>query len=172
MTLIRFQSTHPHGVRPAVFKGAVRLKVVSIHAPTRGATTLRLARGGQANVSIHAPTRGATARLVFVTVLMLVSIHAPTRGATYSSFEVYPTILFQSTHPHGVRQEARGAAGVANKFQSTHPHGVRPDTQIILSERFSVSIHAPTRGATRFVLPKQNKNFLFQSTHPHGVRLK
>ena len=34
--------------------------VVSIHAPTRGATTLAFASLGNAKVSIHAPTRGAT----------------------------------------------------------------------------------------------------------------
>ena len=33
-----------------------------------------------------------------------------------------------------------------------------------------VSIHAPTRGATRADKQK-NKETLFQSTHPHGVRL-
>ena len=55
-------------------------------------------------------------------------------------------------------------------FQSTHPHGVRPFCSRGKSTTKTVSIHAPTRGATKHV-----KYFviriLFQSTHPHGVRL-
>ena len=56
-----FQSTHPHGVRHAsggCFPGTAIL--VSIHAPTRGATRFSHGRRYFKNVSIHAPTRGAT----------------------------------------------------------------------------------------------------------------
>ena len=54
-------------------------------------------------------------------------------------------------------------------FQSTHPRGVRPDAVVISMALRSVSIHAPTRGATL------NCNLyitfhVFQSTHPRGVR--
>ena len=78
-------------------------------------------------------------------------------------------------------------------FQSTHPHGVRPHPypDIILVN--GVSIHAPTRGATRHTgdnlhekdvsihAPTRGATILsstfrsaavFQSTHPHGVRLR
>ena len=78
------------------------------------------------NVSIHAPTRGATSgahRLVYVSS---VSIHAPTRGATNTYIFKCSGILFQSTHPLGVRQQL---------FNMVVPSA-------------SVSIHAPTRGAT------------------------
>ena len=34
----KFQSTHPHGVRLCSIIGTIRLKNVSIHAPSRGAT--------------------------------------------------------------------------------------------------------------------------------------
>ena len=34
-----FQSTHPHGVRLKRFGGSAMRRNVSIHAPTRGATT-------------------------------------------------------------------------------------------------------------------------------------
>ena len=55
----RFQSTHPHGVRRGA---AVQCshRWVSIHAPTRGATSWSVPIKKQARVSIHAPTRGAT----------------------------------------------------------------------------------------------------------------
>ena len=102
--------------------------LISIHAPTRGATKIKL----QANkcfkfqstlpreerqvvkssyflsfhISIHAPTRGATLLMPKLWHKKRISIHAPTRGATYN--ELY---------------------------------------KIKIS---CISIHAPTRGATHF----------------------
>ena len=83
--------------------------IVSIHAPTRGATTkplllwssdrfqsthlrevrlsCRKIRKCQ-SVSIHAPTRGATYRFGEKHRHSAVSIHAPTRGATESSAHI------------------------------------------------------------------------------------
>ena len=100
--------------------------------------------------------------------------------------------LFQSTHPHGVRRESRQQHAISVTFQSTHPHGVRPESLVKVFTNKEVSIHAPTRGATRlYILSKitelcfnprthtgcdfiapVTKSFtlLFQSTHPHGVR--
>ena len=100
-----FQFTHPRGVRRAILPTHYKTSVVSIHAPTRGATSLRLTsqkesmefqfthpRGvrhfncGSHNtfckVSIHAPTRGATVLSTLAKIESNVSIHAPTRGAT------------------------------------------------------------------------------------------
>ncbi len=81
------------------------------------------------NVSIHAPTRGATELQNWTKYLMSVSIHAPTRGATVplALFLVLIKVLFQSTHPHGVR---------------------RPNSRHLITVTIIVSIHAPTRGAT------------------------
>ena len=80
-------------------------------------------------------------------------------------------ILFQSTHPHGVRQSFLFKALSLFMFQSTHPHGVRryklktyyyatrfnPRTHTGCDSNsksfdyidIDVSIHAPTRGATQ-----------------------
>ena len=76
-------------------------------------------------------------------------------------------------------------------FQSTHPRGVRPMYFCDYSDAHSVSIHAPTWGATPAdsatiralvvsihaptwgaTCEKQGSNALamFQSTHPRGVR--
>ena len=100
-----FQSTLPRGERlTAHFVNSV-LKVVSIHAPTRGATSHPLLHIQHGIVSIHAPTRGATKIAIFIFRVynkfqstlprgerrkipslslfhVTVSIHAPTRGAT------------------------------------------------------------------------------------------
>ena len=78
--------------------------VVSIHAPTRGATLLpqalndinscfnpRTHTGCDVGKEVQAPTYWG------------VSIHAPTRGATAQHADLTVSPLFQSTHPHGVR---------------------------------------------------------------------
>ena len=55
-----FQSTHPHGVRLMFFTFTDIFPYVSIHAPTRGATSPHACTLSAQRVSIHAPTRGAT----------------------------------------------------------------------------------------------------------------
>ena len=55
-----FQFTHPRGVRRGYGRKGFADRDVSIHAPTRGATTNLLKRTENGRVSIHAPTRGAT----------------------------------------------------------------------------------------------------------------
>ena len=58
-------------------------------------------------VSIHAPTRGATSYHIRKFAFCYVSIHAPTRGATPPPPNPQRTVNgFQSTHPHGVRQQS------------------------------------------------------------------
>ena len=57
--------------------------LISIHAPTRGATKKSVDSGDMMSISIHAPTRGATISNVDFKSIPYISIHAPTRGATY-----------------------------------------------------------------------------------------
>ena len=54
-------------------------------------------------------------------------------------------------------------------FQSTHPHGVRQTLFNLIVIYRSVSIHAPAWGATSLRL-NWIAWVMFQSTHPHGVR--
>ena len=149
-----------------------RIYNISIHAPTRGATLsamrLLLGRlefqstllqeerqlytvrcGVTRDISIHAPTRGATSTRMIVTPAAVISIHAPTRGATILSLICFLLSLrFQST----LLQEER-LPGECRKpddilFQSTLLQEERrvPFCPILISS--SISIHAPTRGAT------------------------
>ena len=77
-----FQSTHPHGVRRVNDTFCAYKEIVSIHAPTRGATgasCLNLAK-----------------RLTFQ------STH-PHGVRHYSIWRYTSWLEFQSTHPHGVR---------------------------------------------------------------------
>ena len=145
-----FQSTHPHGVRPVLTSLHEAGGFVSIHAPTRGATSVRRTLGR---------------------VYMLVSIHAPTRGATPIAGEIPSVLLeFQSTHPHGVRPDCRDREQQGRCVSIHAPTrgatSIRPISHYVIL----VSIHAPTRGAT-FKTGKTWPYLLqFQSTHPHGVR--
>ena len=103
------------------------LFLVSIHAPTRGATYERVSDERFDAVSIHAPTRGATWYTVYWQSHHDVSIHAPTRGAT------------RSTHPnlrchHSFNPRSHEGSDGKRRAADTH--------------LYDVSIHAPTRGAT------------------------
>ena len=145
--------------------------IVSIHAPTRGATKFLFNDISHRYVSIHAPTRGATSNR-FQSTFSGLSFNPRTHsGCDYTSGEPKRyAILFQSTHPLGVRRKSgkiRSPKKCFNprthsgcdivsvhvfififQFQSTHPLGVR------LKAHFYPSA-----------------NYKFQSTHPLGVRL-
>ena len=98
-----------------------------------------------------------------------VSIHAPTRGATLHILKRSSIGQFQSTHPLGVRPSGSISSTSVSEFQSTHPLGVRLWLAAVVSVAATVSIHAPTRGATPpLLLPWDISKF--QSTHPLGVR--
>ena len=144
------------------------------------------------DISIHAPTWGATRRCPFRTWRASISIHAPTWGATYPQMEfLSPEILFQSTHPRGVRLHDKARlrtrgyfnprthvgcdSGIANltgsALISIHAPtwGATADFYHLLYMD-EISIHAPTWGAT--LHGRLNCRILrFQSTHPRGVRL-
>ena len=167
----QFQSTHPHGVRRIEFGRFILRSCFNPRTHTgcdNGNIKGRIIRP----VSIHAPTRGATLCSHYLYFLYSVSIHAPTRGATNCvGTPVLQVRRFQSTHPHGVRRwlhcialfvtgfQSTHPHGVRHTphnhgrtfllFQSTHPHGVRHFPVLYLFGFPKVSIHAPTRGATR-----------------------
>ena len=114
----------------------------------RGARRPRIAAGrGQISVSIHAPTRGATSSGRRHERPSGVSIHAPARGATSDVCRSIDGGMFQSTRPRGARRRrrvrraafpgfnprahegrddvARGMQGDEERFQSTRPRGAR-----------------------------------------------
>ena len=121
------------------------LFVISIHAPTRGATFFvafslllylhfnpRSHEGSDGTdggsrlnlpISIHAPTRGATPLMRSEYRALRISIHAPTRGATmYISVPIVAT-RFQSTLPRGERQNRRGQKNTLRNFNPRSHEG-------------------------------------------------
>ena len=78
----QFQSTLLQEERRVKCKNTEAPTMISIHAPTRGATFCGIIKRQNQIISIHAPTRGATGCYFFVLKFPKISIHAPTRGAT------------------------------------------------------------------------------------------
>ena len=79
---LEFQSTHPHGVRPAEgLHDSMRL-LISIHAPAWGATFAVTFVIEAIHISIHAPAWGATTPKFGDDPDTEISIHAPAWGAT------------------------------------------------------------------------------------------
>ncbi len=169
LSVTLFQSTHPHGVRRQRVAKHATVRVISIHAPARGATWRLRCLSDRLNFNPRTRT-GCDIKDENEAKLALISIHAPARGATIPGLFLLLALKFQSTHPHGVRQTgqvqasnrqisihapARGATPAAIpllpfvSFQSTHPHGVRRPISRRQRMRRKISIHAPARGATR-----------------------
>ena len=120
-----FQSTLPRGERRWIRRNTTRKKVISIHAPARGATGNSLLQGGcyrnfnprsregsdtrshagprNTAISIHAPARGATDVAWLLNNIAKISIHAPARGATTRKPIRNGSTKFQSTLPRGER---------------------------------------------------------------------
>ena len=100
--------------------------------------------------------------------------------------------LFQSTRPRGARLSSYFSCASSSVFQSTRPRGARLNFVEETYNAIQVSIHAPTRGATRTVIifniftavsihaptrgatgktQLESKKDMFQSTRPRGARL-
>ena len=99
----KFQSTHPSGVRRWFFLDSPSGSYFNPRTPVGcdGNHAIHFRVDG---ISIHAPQWGATLRPTEAAMRARISIHAPQWGATSSGIEsVELTVLFQSTHPSGVR---------------------------------------------------------------------
>ena len=137
----------PRGVRLAFSFYYYSMLLVSIHAPTRGATICNRFYYWTVPVSIHAPTRGATCR--WKNRKCYWSFNPRTHeGCDYKIQQIISRIWSFNPRTHeGCDVSLFYTAPKRIVFQSTHPRGVRP-TETITQVLFSVSIHAPTRGAT------------------------
>ena len=101
---LKFQSTHPSGVRRPVRVLAAQSQI-SIHAPQWGATRRQYARG--------------RFRWYF-------NPRTPVGCDRFIRKPSSRNCLFQSTHPSGVRPMTPLTSISRPEFQSTHPSGVRP----------------------------------------------
>ena len=145
-------------------------------------------------ISIHAPSRGATSNLItlpssslFQSTLPHGERHSRCRSCCRSLSYFNPRSLtgsdsrilqvdilqtrFQSTLPHGERQVISSTICGDTGFQSTLPHG----------ERLTVAYHVHYNVLFQSTLPHGERHLsnstvspftLFQSTLPHGERLR
>ena len=131
LNLQKFQSTLPRRERRQQINLQASYVKISIHTPTKGATSERAflskvfsdfnphSHEGSDNgeiqgivfvhrISIHTPTKGATLIDIDETPWRGISIHTPTKGATTIESAEYSLIyIFQSTLPRRERQGSR-----------------------------------------------------------------
>ena len=171
LLLSMFQSTHPRGVRLQSTLDLNLYTAVSIHAPTRGATSASSPKPQYRLVSIHAPTRGATCKGRYSQWRVQVSIHAPTRGATSTTlWRTKNSICFNPRTHEGCDLQRWPCMAVevcfnprtheGCDFASAHVHC--PD------RRFNPRTHEGCDVPCGHCVQCLQK---FQSTHPRGVRL-
>ena len=151
-------------------------------------------RGTRNQISIHAPQWGATVHhIITVHGGNLISIHAPQWGATATHTSISAGIVFQSTHPSGVRPFRQSdSSGFSRNFNPRTPVGCDRQRGTGRGPQ-QISIHAPQWGATNAYktaldskwnfnprtpvgcdtayISYQSADPKFQSTHPSGVRL-
>ena len=73
-----FQSTLPRGERHGICPELLMAMIISIHAPTWGATLYQLQHGQSRLILIRTTARGATASTLPSFLFHRISIHAPT----------------------------------------------------------------------------------------------
>ena len=102
----QFQSTHPRGVRLTEISITFAMSTFQSTHPRGVRRLLTIRDNWVVVISIHAPTWGATYFRYWSHNALLISIHAPTWGATGCVDQNQKTKQFQSTHPRGVRPNA------------------------------------------------------------------
>ena len=137
-----FQSTPPHGRRPAADAKKITDNVVSIHAPAREATDTEQPTTNRVPVSIHAPAREATTVGPGKTTMTIGFNPRPRTGG-----DKRPTCGICGTSGFNPRPRTGG-----DLRQTTTSSGW-----------WSVSIHAPAREATGY--PRNRRDATFVSIH-------
>ena len=141
-----FQSTHPRGVRHPTVQGITWSQDFNPRTHVGCDTTVRacLVALSDFNPRTHVGCDQLLSDLCslftnfnprthvgcdpFTPPILLhleISIHAPTWGATAKPIELVEQLVFQSTHPRGVRHLCHKVGIAPSVFQSTHPRGVR-----------------------------------------------
>ena len=137
-----------HEGSDGIFADLYAKKVISIHAPTRGATRycfcIKLVIGFQSTL----PRGERQLFEVANAAVKSISIHAPTRGATFANAIKLDKLLFQSTLPRGERHSVCINFFCALKISIHAPTRGATRCSYKLTNMSLISIHAPTRGAT------------------------
>ena len=122
---LKFQSTHPHGVR----LNAITLSVIVVRFQSTHPHGVRLANCILIALSVQFQSTHP---------------HGVRHIITVSSGR---TLKFQSTHPHGVRRKHSFGSNVPRSFNPRTHMGCDKEVARLAGAN-QVSIHAPTWGAT------------------------
>ena len=144
-----FQSTLPRGERQSTPDNSNRSYNFNPRSHEGSDLDMLAAEGATYSISIHAPTRGAT----------VIAVNDPPADPQ-----------FQSTLPRGERLHPDSDELIRNVFQSTLPRGERLHAARGRIKEQEISIHAPTRGATKCHYEGKMEYAIFQSTLPRGER--
>ena len=100
--------------------------VISIHAPSWGATKIKKQPPRKGGISIHAPSWGATTAVNRYYLARMISIHAPSWGATAAFNERKAKQKISIHAPSWGATVEHEQEMQRLKFQSTRPRGARP----------------------------------------------
>ena len=146
MSIMLFQSSLPRGERPHP-SGTYTSMMHFNPRSHEGSDTTPQDEDEEQVISILAPTRGATFDVRCIPVCLSISILAPTRGATILSKKSSSDSTFQSSLPRGERRMTAHALTRQVNFNPRSHEG--SDWQGFTAEYNPIiSILAPTRGAT------------------------
>ena len=165
---------------------------ISIHAPTRGATTaafivtvrlvnfnprshersdqgIRFQWRDEQGISIHAPTRGATLLYAFCYILRNFNPRSHERSDSFIRIR-FPGLEYFNPRSH--ERSDQSACPCSRHSRNFNPRSHERSDRLLVKSiiRLRISIHAPTRGATSLVKVFPYL-FLFQSTLPREERL-
>ena len=169
--MIRFQSTHPSGVRRTGRLRRPRRLSISIHAPQWGATPVSVEGVLKwKTISIHAPQWGATGTADTVHQSRVISIHAPQWGATIrcTANQLGQRISIHAPQWGATDFNNAGYAFTLN-FNPRTPVGCDSTCSILALWRSNFNPRTPV-GCDTIVKDGRRVQRVFQSTHPSGVR--
>ena len=165
-----FQSTLPRGERLCGVTCSFALLSFQSTLPRGERLQSKIPKTRRRSISIHAPARGATNQSLVKAYAVLNFNPRSREGSDVLPHPLGPRIkLFQSTLPRGERLDISSWYQRFLLFQSTLPRGERLARITCFCFAFSISIHAPARGATGG-LGAVEPCLRFQSTLPRGER--
>ena len=126
--------------------------LISIHAPTKGATPPSCSIKYSISISIHAPTKGATRQNRLYCKWVYYFNPRSHEGSDNSTYESYNSLHISIHAPTKGATTVSDCAIRIGKFQSTLPRRERLFCISFLPFIICISIHAPTKGATDIVL--------------------
>ena len=121
---------------------------ISVHAPTRGATSNSLSFSIFSVFQSTLPREERLLGLNFKEANSIFQSTLPREKRLLQQYLSHFQLLFQSTLPREKRRNYATTGDIPTKFQSTLPREERHNTTGWQGTGEIISIHAPTRGAT------------------------